>query len=205
MSELLLDRAGRPRSPATMPGFHADRSPRNKGFGIPPIRPRWRRSSPSCARPATVRTGVVARPDRDPVAGRTAHPRGARARRGRPRSAPRRRVVRRGNGERRREVGMDAWAWTELQPWLQIPIELPVGPLFCVLTGPTPGAPVVQRRRPHRPTQLGARSRRSAALRAGAVGGRRWLTAPAGWLPVSTRRRRRRPWGRRWFGRGACA
>ena len=31
MSELLLDRAGRRRSPATMPGFHAGRPPRNKG------------------------------------------------------------------------------------------------------------------------------------------------------------------------------
>ena len=35
MSEMLLDRAGRRRSPATMPGFHADRSPRNKGLRYP--------------------------------------------------------------------------------------------------------------------------------------------------------------------------
>jgi integrase len=35
MSELLLDRAGRRRSPATMPGFHAGRSPRNKGLRYP--------------------------------------------------------------------------------------------------------------------------------------------------------------------------
>jgi hypothetical protein len=32
MSELLLDRAGRRRSPATKPGFHAGRSPVNKGL-----------------------------------------------------------------------------------------------------------------------------------------------------------------------------
>jgi hypothetical protein len=32
MSEVLLDRAGRRRSPATLPGFHAGRSPRNKGL-----------------------------------------------------------------------------------------------------------------------------------------------------------------------------
>ncbi len=32
MSELLLDRAGRRRSPATMPGFHAGRSPRNNSL-----------------------------------------------------------------------------------------------------------------------------------------------------------------------------
>jgi hypothetical protein len=31
MSESLLDRAGRRRSPATMPGFHAGRPPRNNG------------------------------------------------------------------------------------------------------------------------------------------------------------------------------
>jgi hypothetical protein len=31
MTELILDAAGRRRSPATMPGFHAGRPPRNKG------------------------------------------------------------------------------------------------------------------------------------------------------------------------------
>ena len=35
MSELLLDRAGRRRSPATKPGFHAGRSPANKGLRYP--------------------------------------------------------------------------------------------------------------------------------------------------------------------------
>ena len=35
MSELQLDRAGRRRSPATMPGFHAGRAPRNKGLRYP--------------------------------------------------------------------------------------------------------------------------------------------------------------------------
>ena len=35
MSEMLLDRAGRRRSPATMPGFHAGRPPRNKGLRYP--------------------------------------------------------------------------------------------------------------------------------------------------------------------------
>jgi hypothetical protein len=32
MSELLLERAGRRRSPATLPGFHAGRPPGNKGL-----------------------------------------------------------------------------------------------------------------------------------------------------------------------------
>jgi site-specific recombinase XerD len=49
-------------------------------------------------------------------------------------------LVRRGKGGRRREVGMDAWGWTALQPWLETRIELPVGPLFCILTGPTRGS-----------------------------------------------------------------
>jgi hypothetical protein len=35
MFELLRDRAGRVRSPATMPGFHAGRAPRNKGRRYP--------------------------------------------------------------------------------------------------------------------------------------------------------------------------
>ena len=35
MTELLLDAAGRRRSPATMPGFHAGHSPRNKGVRYP--------------------------------------------------------------------------------------------------------------------------------------------------------------------------
>jgi site-specific recombinase XerD len=48
-------------------------------------------------------------------------------------------LVRRGKGGRRREVGMDDWAWQELQPWLSSRLELPVGPLFCIITGPTRG------------------------------------------------------------------
>jgi site-specific recombinase XerD len=49
-------------------------------------------------------------------------------------------LVRRGKGGRRREVGMDAWGWgEELQPWLELRLQLPVGPLFCVINGPTRG------------------------------------------------------------------
>jgi hypothetical protein len=53
MSELLLDAAGRRRSPATMPGFHAGRPPRNKNVAIPPTLP-----SLSCVPPATGRTVI---------------------------------------------------------------------------------------------------------------------------------------------------
>ena len=35
MPEVLLDAAGRPRSPVTVPGYHAGRSPRNKGQRYP--------------------------------------------------------------------------------------------------------------------------------------------------------------------------
>jgi integrase/recombinase XerD len=34
---------------------------------------------------------------------------------------------------------MDGWAWGQLQPWLAARTELPVGPLFCVVSGPTRG------------------------------------------------------------------
>jgi hypothetical protein len=56
MSKLLLDRAGRRRSPATKPGFHAGRSPANKACTTRLTRPPSRRSSPSCARLARART-----------------------------------------------------------------------------------------------------------------------------------------------------
>ena len=36
---------------------------------------------------------------------------------------------------------MDDWAWEQLEPWLQARVELPVGPLFCIVNGPTRGRP----------------------------------------------------------------
>jgi site-specific recombinase XerD len=50
-------------------------------------------------------------------------------------------LVRSGKGGRRREIGMDAWGWEQLRPWLAARLELPVGPLFCVIDGPTRGRP----------------------------------------------------------------
>jgi site-specific recombinase XerD len=50
-------------------------------------------------------------------------------------------LVRRGKGGRRREVGMDDWAWEQLAPWLQARVALPVAPLYCVVNGPTRGRP----------------------------------------------------------------
>src|SRR3954452_14019390 len=140
MSEMLLDRAGRRRSQATMPGFHAGRPPRNKALRYPADPPKVEEIV------AVIRT-----------AGDAPHGRRLRAlivilwraglriqealalteadldqRRGAL-------LVRRGKGGRRREVGMDAWGWDELQPWLELRVQLPVGPLFCVLNGRTRG------------------------------------------------------------------
>src|SRR5262249_4421014 len=39
----------------------------------------------------------------------------------------------------RREVGMDAWAWSAIEPWIADRVKLPLGPLFCVIDGPTRG------------------------------------------------------------------
>src|SRR4051812_41530820 len=50
-------------------------------------------------------------------------------------------LIRNGKGGRRREVGMDEWGWEQLRPWLNARLELPVGPLFCIIDGPTRGRP----------------------------------------------------------------
>jgi integrase len=50
-------------------------------------------------------------------------------------------LVREGKGGKRRQVGMDEWGWEQLRPWLKSRIELPVGPLFCVISGETRGRP----------------------------------------------------------------
>jgi site-specific recombinase XerD len=50
-------------------------------------------------------------------------------------------LVRHGKGDKRREVGMDRWAWCYPEPWLTVREGLPVGRLFCVVRGPTRGRP----------------------------------------------------------------
>jgi integrase len=135
-----LDAAGRRRSPATMPGFRAGIAPRNKGQSYP-------------ADPPTV-DEIVA------VMRQAGHDRhghrltalivvlwraGLRINEalsltetdldGRRGSV----LVRHGKNDRRREVGMDAWGWTAIEPRLADRPALPVGPLFCVIDGPTRG------------------------------------------------------------------
>jgi site-specific recombinase XerD len=36
---------------------------------------------------------------------------------------------------------MDEWAWEQLRLWLSARAQLPLGPLFCVIAGPTRGPP----------------------------------------------------------------
>jgi Phage integrase family len=36
---------------------------------------------------------------------------------------------------------MDEWGWEHLRPWLSARAELPAGPLFCIIDGPTRGRP----------------------------------------------------------------
>jgi integrase len=136
----LLDAAGRRRSPATLPGFHAGRPPRNKGVRYPADPPKVEeivavmRAAGGGVHGRRLRGLIVVlwRPglrisealalgeaDLDPRRGSL--------------------LVRRGKGGRRREVGMDDWAWEQLELWRILRLELPVGPLFCIVTGPTRG------------------------------------------------------------------
>src|SRR5215217_4142008 len=115
MSELLLDRAGRRRSPATMPGFHAGRPPRNKALRYPADPPqveeiiavmRTAGDTPHGRRLRGLivvlwRAGVRIQEALALTEADLDHRRGAL-------------LVRRGKGGRRREVGMDAWGWEEL-------------------------------------------------------------------------------------------
>jgi site-specific recombinase XerD len=48
-------------------------------------------------------------------------------------------LVRHGKGDKRREVGMDSWAWDQLQSWRELRTTFPVGTYFCVIHGPTAG------------------------------------------------------------------
>jgi hypothetical protein len=73
-------------------------------------------------------------------------------------------LVRRGKGGRRREVGMDAWGWEQLLPWLETRRQLPVGPLLCVINGTRP--PLAARRSARRTAAHRRRGRSAAPLRA---------------------------------------
>jgi integrase len=48
-------------------------------------------------------------------------------------------LIRAGKGGKRRIVGMDDWAWEHVRRWTEHRVQLPIGPLFCILAGPTRG------------------------------------------------------------------
>ena len=89
-ASLQLDIAGRKRSPATMPGYHAGARRATKYAATQPTLPGWRRSWPSCVKRARASVATESRANRGAVAGRAAHRRSARAGRGRPRPGSRR-------------------------------------------------------------------------------------------------------------------
>jgi site-specific recombinase XerD len=138
----MLDRAGRRRSPATTSRFHQGVPPRNKGLRYPPDPPTVdeiivvMRAAGNSSEGVRLRGVIVvlwraglrisealALNETDLDADRGAV------------------LVRRGKGDKRREIGMDRWAWSHLEPWLELRRGLPVGRLFCVLRGPTRGRP----------------------------------------------------------------
>jgi site-specific recombinase XerC len=125
----MLDSAGRRRSPATLPGYHAGRAPRNKGMLYP-------------ADPPTVEeiVAVMRHVSEDPHGwrlramivvlwrgGLRVHEAVALTERD---LDPQRGsvLVRHGKGGRRREVGLDAWGWEHLRPWLTVEPEDVVHP-----------------------------------------------------------------------------
>ena len=75
-------------------------------------------------------------------------------------------LVRQGKGGKRREVGMHRCGWQQLEPWLESGIELPVGALLCVITGPTAGRPWSAGRGPRDASAARRRRRRTQTLRA---------------------------------------
>jgi site-specific recombinase XerD len=135
-----FDVAGRRRSPATMPGCHAGRAPRNKGQLYPADPPTVEEIIAVMRQTADDRHGARLRALivvlwRSGLSVQEALALGERD------LDPRRGslLVRSGKGGRRREIGMDPWGWEQLRPWLDARVELPVGPLFCIIDGPTRG------------------------------------------------------------------
>jgi integrase len=137
-----IDRAGRRRSLATLPGYHRGRPPRSKGLRYPPDPPTVDEivavmsAAGGGAEGIRLRALIIvlwraglrisealalAESDLDLERGAI--------------------LVRHGKGGKRREVGMDRWGWQQLDAWLTLRRTMPVGPLFCVLHGPTRGRP----------------------------------------------------------------
>jgi hypothetical protein len=146
----VLDSAGRHCSPATMPGYHAGRPPRNKGFV--PGRPGdgsgdRRRDAP---RPRGPQRLAAARDRRRALARRAARPRSARALRARPRRTARMaaRPPRKGRtAPRDRHGRLGLGTDTALA---RRPPRAPGGPAVLHHRRADPRATLVKRRRPRR-------------------------------------------------------
>jgi integrase len=114
-----LNSAGRRRSPATLPGYHAGRPPRNKGRRYPADPPTVEEIIAVMRQTGDDRHGwplraliiVLWRGGLRIQEGLAVGGRDLDLRRGSL-------LVRNGKGGRRREVGMDAWGWEQLQPSL---------------------------------------------------------------------------------------
>jgi site-specific recombinase XerD len=140
MSTELFDAAGRRRSPATLPGYRRGSIPRNKGRRYPADPPRVEeiiavmRTAGDGLHGSRIRAPVVIlwraglRISEAPSLSETD-------------LEPRRGsiLVRCGKGGKRREVGMDEWAWEHIEPWRQHRLTLPVGRFLCVVEGATRG------------------------------------------------------------------
>jgi integrase len=136
----LLDAAGRRRSPATMPGYLCGRSPKNRGMRYPADPPRAEeiiavmRAAGANAYGLRLRAliAVIWRGGLRISEALALTESDVDARRGSV-------LVRHGKGDKRREAGMDDRGFEHLSAWLKRRVELPVGPLFCVIDGATKG------------------------------------------------------------------
>jgi site-specific recombinase XerD len=140
MESVLLDATSHRRSPATMPGYHRGRPPRNKGEEYPAGRPTVEeivavmRTISELTDGHRLRALIVLlwRAGLRISEALALHESDLNRSRGAV-------LVRRGKGGKRREVGMDRWAWEQLEAWLEIRRHLPMGALLCVIHGPTSG------------------------------------------------------------------
>ena len=156
-----VDVAGRRRSPATFSAFHQGRPPANKGRRYPADPPRVEeivavmRAAGDGLAGDRIRGLIVVlwRAGLRVQEALDLHERDLDPRRGAL-------LVRSGKGGRRREVGMDDWGWEHLNAWASQRLELPAGPLFCIIDGPTRGRPW---------PQTGARSQLRRLARQAAV------------------------------------
>src|ERR1700755_602964 len=139
-SIVLLDAAGRRRSPATLPGYFVGRAPRNRGMEYPPDPQKPKEIILVMRQAGDDRHGLRIRAliavlwrgglrvsealalnetDLDERRGSL--------------------LVRHGKGNKRREAGMDAFGFEQADAWMTHRTILPPGPLLCVIDGSTRG------------------------------------------------------------------